>query len=304
MNASWQMLKGHMLRSVTVASSVARTNAWLSARRFALAALVSACGLGVGSAHAAGLAFSDDFESGTTSKWSKDGIHTMCTVVAGARDGGTPHGGSNMLECNWNGTATWNGPDAQSTLMLPQRAWEYKSEFFIRIWLRYDKDVTHSMGGKVLRLYPPDVLDDFFIVAQMNLSGGPAMIDWGMLSGKQGKVFWGEGTSLGDHNWHKIEVYMKASPTTDGIARVWIDGILRQQLTNIATVAADHTWGPLYLMSNWSNNPGWEHGPNNHVYWDDVEVYTDTGTGASGKMSDASIVGALLPSAPNHVIVQ
>src|SRR6185437_7206968 len=218
MNASWQMLKGHMLRSVTVASSVARTNAWLSARRFALAALVSACGLGVGSAHAAGLAFSDDFESGTTSKWSKDGIHTMCTVVAEARDGGTPHGGSNMLECNWNGTATWNGPDAQSTLMLPQSAWEYKSEFFIRIWLRYDKDVTHSMGGKVLRLYPPDVLDDFFIVAQMNLSGGPAMIDWGMLSGKQGKVFWGEGTSLGDHNWHKIEVYMKASPTTDVIA--------------------------------------------------------------------------------------
>jgi hypothetical protein len=293
-----------MLRSLIVASWVARNEAWLSAKRFALAVLVTACSLGVDSAHAAGLVFADDFESGGTSKWSQDGVRSMCTVVGAARDGGMPHGGTNMLECNWNGTAVWNGPDAYSTVMLPQNAWGYKSEFFIRIWVRYDKDVTHTMGGKILRLYPPDVLDDFFIVAQMNLPGGPAMVDWGMLSGKQGKVFWGEGTSLGDHSWHKIEVYMKASPGADGIARVWIDGTLRQNLTNRPTVAADHTWGPLYLMSNWSNNPGWEHGANNCVYLDDVEIYTDEGSGATGSMSDASIVGMPVPSAPNHVVVQ
>ncbi len=44
-------------------------------------------------------------------------------------------------------------------------------------------------------------------------------------------------------------------------------------------------------MSNWSNMPGWEHGANNHIYWDDIEMYTDTGVGGTGQMSDASIQG-------------
>ena len=298
------MLKGHMLRSVT---SVAVERTWLSAKGFALAALVAACGLGADPAHSAGLAFADDFEGGTLrNSWTKDGVRSMCTVVERARDGGAPHSGTNMLECNWNGTVAWDNPDAYSTVALPQKEWEYKSEFFIRLWLRYDNDVSHSQGGKVFRLYPPDpvVVDDFYLVAQMNYPGGPAIIKWGRLNGQEGPVFWGQGTSLGDHNWHKIEIYMKATPTPDGITKVWLDGTLRQELTKIATVAPGHTWGPMHLMSNWSNNPGWEHGADNHVYWDDVEVYTDTSTGATGNMSDASIVGPLMPSAPNHVVVQ
>jgi hypothetical protein len=88
---------------------------------------------------------------------------------------------------------------------------------------------------------------------------------------------------------------------------VWIDGGLKQEATHIVTVAPGHQWGPLYLMSNWSNNPGWEHGASNHVYWDDIEVYTDAGSGGSGNMSDATISagsGDAQPAAPKNLTVQ
>lgn len=272
-------------------------------------------------ADAAGLVFSDDFESGNLGKWSKEGTHDMCTVVQRAMDGGMPHSGQNMMQCNWNGTVAWNDPQRYSTVELPQSAWRYQSEFLIRLWLRYDNDVTHNPGNKVLRLYPNErrggqIVSDFFMNAQMEAPGGPALFAWNAINGKQGPTFWGgRDTPLGDHNWHKVEIYMKASPQADGVARVWIDGKLRQEVTNLATIAEGyHNWGPLCLMSNWASNPGWEHGPNNHVYWDDVEIYTDTGSGALGQMSDASIKagaaaagaggpGAAVPTPPGDVKV-
>jgi hypothetical protein len=304
------MSNGRLPNSLSSEAAVdqpARLKVWLP--RFAVSALATMLVAGAGAAHAAGLAFSDDFESGTVSKWQPDGTRSMCTVVQRAVDGGTPHGGKDMLECNWNGIVAWNAPDAFSTVNLPQSAWKYTSEFFIRLWLRYDNDVAHTTGGKVLRLFPDDRVagssnprDDFFIIVQMNVPGGPMLTGW-VLNGKQGPTFWGQGAPLGDHNWHKIEIYIKASPNTDGIARIWTDGVLRQELTNIATISAGQTWGPLYLMSNWSNNPGWEHGANNHVYWDDVEIYTDASSGASGQMSNASISAGPTPTPPSAVVV-
>jgi len=250
--------------------------------------------------------FSDDFESGNVSKWSADGTRSMCTVVQRGVDGGAPHGASGMLQCNWNGVVAWNDPNAYSTVTLPQSAWNYNSEFLIRMWLRYDGDVSHTYGGKVVRLFPDDKLDSFYIISQMTDSGGPAQVVWEALSGVQGPTLWAGGP-LGDQHWHKVEIYMKASPILSGTAKVWIDGRLVQALTNAVTTAAGHTWGPLYLMSNWSSNPGWEHGANNHVYWDDVEIFTDTGTGASGSMSDATITGGSggnVPAPPQSVTVQ
>jgi hypothetical protein len=282
-----------------------RPRGLLGIRRFAATVLAATCVVAAGASHAAGRVFSDDFESGNTNKWSGDAPHSMCTVVQKGVDGGTPHGGSNMMQCNWNGLVAWDDPNAYSSAELPQGAWNYNSEFLIRGWLRDDNDVSHTDGGKVLRLYPHDSLDSFYIVPQMNLSGGPALLAWEFINGTPGPVFWGHGAPLGDQKWHKVEIYVKASPA-NGIARVWIDGSLKQEVTNAATVADGHTWGPLYLMSNWSNNPGWEHGANNHVYWDDIEIYTDTGTGATGSMSDATIsasAGSGSPNPPQDVAV-
>ncbi len=280
--------------------------AWSRARkllvieRLAVSVLAITC---VAASHAAGRVFSDDFESGNVSKWSADGTRSMCTVAQSGVDGGAPHAGTAMMACNWNGTVAWDHPSAYSTVVLPQSEWKYNSEFLIRLWLRYDSDVSHSYGDKVLRLDPNDGLDGLYIIPQMNQPGGPAQIVWEFLNGSQGPVYWGQGTTVGDQKWHKLEIYMKASPLATGTARVWIDGTLRHELANAVTVAAGRTWGPLYLMSNWSNNPGSEHGANNHVYWDDVEVYTDLGTGASGKMSDATITAGPAPDPPHGVTV-
>ena len=227
----------------------------------------------------------------------------MCTIVSKGIDGSIPHAGQNMMECNWNGTVVWDDPNAYTTVMLPQEAWPYSREFFIRFWVKYDQDVSHTYGGKVMRLYPPDKLDSFYFIAQMNSSGGPAQVVWEHINGVAGPTFWGAGTPLGDHLWHKVEIYIKASSSNDGVGRVWFDGSLKSEVTKTATVAAGHTWGPMYLMSNWSNNPGWEHGANNHIYWDDVEVFTDKGSGATGDMSDASISGGTAPTPPAGVAV-
>jgi hypothetical protein len=266
-------------------------------------AVLGTCGYRT--SYAAGRAFSDDFESGNVNKWSADTPRALCKVVQTARDGGSPHGGSNMLECNWNGTVAWNDPNAFSTVQLPQKVWPYTNEFLVRAWVRLDADVSHAFGSKLMRLDPNDMLDSFILDAQMNQAAGPALITWELINGAQGPESWGDGTALGDHKWHKIEIYMNARSTPTGTARVWIDGTLRLEVKNAVTVAPGHTWGPLILTSNWSNNPGWEHGANNHIYWDDIEVYTDSGSGASGNMADASVtaISGGAPSAPRSVSV-
>jgi hypothetical protein len=190
-------------------------------------------------------------------------------------------------------------------VQLPQSAWPYTNEFLIRAWVRLDADVAHTFGSKLLRLFPDDKLDSFILDAQMNQPGGPALITWELINGAQGPETWGAGTSLGDHQWHKIEIYMNARSTATGSARVWLDGKLQLEVKNAVTVAPGGTWGPLILTSNWSSNPGWEHGANNHLYWDDVEVYTDTGSGASGSMGDASVTATSggAPTPPKRVSV-
>jgi hypothetical protein len=273
--------------------------------RFSALMLAATLVAAASDSRAAGRVFSDDFESGNLSKWSADGARSMCTVVQSALDGGTVHGGTHMMQCNWNGIVPWDDPNAYTSVVLPQSAWNYSSEFFIRLWLRYDRDVSHTDGGKVLRLYPDDHLDGFFMGARMN-AGGVALLSWDHINGAQGPVFWGSGAPLGDQRWHKVEIYVNASTSANGILRIWIDGSLKQEATHIVSVSAGHQWGPLYLMSNWSNNPGWEHGASNHVYWDDIEVYTDAGSGASGNMSDATISAepGTQPAAPQNLIVQ
>jgi hypothetical protein len=41
---------------------------------------------------------------------------------------------------------------------------------------------------------------------------------------------------------------VKASTSANGIARVWFDGVLRQEVTNTVAVAPGKSWGPLHLL--------------------------------------------------------
>jgi len=278
----------------------------MRATRLVTALLAIACVAAAHVSYAAGRVFVDGFESGNTNLWNVDGSRNKCTVVGSAHDGGAPHSGNVMLECNWNGTVPWTDPTWYSTVVLPQTSWDYSREFLIRLWVRFDADVDHVNGDKLLRLYPHDDLESFFVAAQLDQADGPIFVSWEKINGKDGPVSWGRGTKLGDTRWHKLEIYVKHNSmgALDGLVRVWLDGKLAQESPNIVSVAPGRKWGPLVLMSNWSNNPGWEHGPSNHVYWDDVEIYTDMGSGGSGVMADATIGGgSSRPDPPRSVTV-
>lgn len=265
----------------------------------------------VASVHAAGRVFFDNFESGNTNAWSADTSGNKCTATRTSVDQRAPRSGSYMAECNWNGVVAWNDPQNFSALVL--RSWDYSREFLIRFWFRYSSDVDRKMGNKLMRLLSQDGSHSFYVAAQMERTNGPLFVYWESMGGRSGPLSYGDGTVAGDGNWHKVEIYMKHNNAgqSDGVVKVWLDGSIVSQGTNLVTASSGARWYPFYLMSNWSNNPGWEHDANNHVYWDDVEVFSDTGSGASGSMADATISvsggsapSGSTPSAPGSLTVR
>ncbi len=79
--------------------------------------------------------------------------------------------------------------------------------------------------------------------------------------------------------------------------KVWHDGVL---VRNDVAPFNGAKWSPFWLTSNWEDS----HDAVNYVYFDDVEVYSDVGTGATGLMSDATITAfgtstARLPAPTN-----
>jgi len=262
-----------------------------------------------GAVCAAGLVFSDGFEDGTTNKWLPGGSRDHCIPVTTSVDNVNPHSGKFMAECNWNGTVPWNDPAAFSGLVL--QSWPYTSEFLIRLWVRLANDVDHVNQAKILRLFPNSgKTDQLYMEAAMAEPIPYLFLNW-TLDGTQMPSHWGDGTPIGDGNWHKIEIYVKQnSPgATDGIVRVWKDGRLQQQFTNVATITPTDRWGALFVMSNWSAGT---RDASNHVYWDDFEIYSDAASGATGEMNDASAFVAATapkaslarPDAPSTVIIK
>lgn len=253
--------------------------------------------------YAAGRVFFEDFESysvGTlpTTKWEKDGTRNLPQVVTSSIDGRFgPHGGSKMMRANWNGTVIFNDPAAYETARLS--SWNYNREFLIRLWLRYDADVDLVFGNKVFRLYPGNSIDSFYYAAAMN-TNQQLVTYWELIDSVAGpQTFWPQ--IVGNGNWHKIEIYVlhNTPGNLDGILRIWVDGFMGLNSTNRKTISNGGRWYPMYLMSNWSGAP---HDANNHAYWDDIEIFSDTGSGAAGLMSDATICagsGCALPSPAN-----
>lgn len=245
--------------------------------------------------YAAGRVFFDDFEDGTISKFSPPDSRDPCKNVSTAIDGGSPRTGSRMLQCNWNGTVAWNDPAAFNTLSL--NSWSYNNEFFIRLWVRADSDVDQKFGSKWLRLYNQSI-NSFILDGQMEQAGGPIYSNIESVDGSVTNYNkWGN-ASLGDRLWHKVEIYVKQGLSNSATFRVWVDGSLQHEKTNFSSNPSNK-WYPLVLVSNWSNNgPEWAHDANNHTYWDDIEIYSDTGSesSTSGIMSDASIKSSVTQS--------
>lgn len=230
-------------------------------------------------ASAASRVFYDGFDAGQPSGWNV----AKCPAVTRAVDGGAPKFGSHMMQCNWNGVVPWNDPAAMQDAYL--ETWPYSNEFLLRLWFRYDADIDHKRGSKQMRLGfgGPDE-----VIFACQFEQGDAATLWIGPNGLPG--FWGNSASrCGDRAWHKLEVYVKTNTTgSDGVLRVWFDGTLLREWRNPSGAIGGRRT-PLYLSSNWSSEPGWEHDATNHLYFDQVEIFSDLGTGATGNLADASI---------------
>jgi hypothetical protein len=234
-------------------------------------------------AHAAGRVFYDGFESGNTNAWSQDLPHDRCPVVNRASDGGPgPYSGSQMVACTWS--AGQDGSPYQS-LAAPIN---YSNEFLMRVRMRVDKNFVPTTPGsqtKILRFFVFDgsdrskYLDLFSIV---HPGGDLGYTGTAALSGQLPGPVWGtSGVAAADPaSWHKVEYYINQSA---GLIRMFQDGVKVREWgpgLNFNGVR----WTPLYLTSNWGD-------PHvaGTIYFDEMEVFSDTGTGASGSLADASV---------------
>jgi hypothetical protein len=131
---------------------------------------------------------------------------------------------------------------------------------------------------------------------------GPGSTNELVAGGVQGITYWGGASgdnTLDTMSWHTIEYYLNAAT---GVVKVWHDHVLVRDDKGLAV--GNDRWSPFYLTSNWSD----AHDAVNHLYFDEIEVFSDTGTGASGLMSDATVsVGgsqSKTPSAPQNLGVK
>ena len=236
----------------------------------------------VDGSYAAGRVFYDGFEDGTN-KWQQDGTRNRCTGVSSSTDGvAGPYAGSRMARCNWNGVVAWNDPAAFESLRI--NSVSYNNEIFYRVRLRIDRNVERTNGSplKMLRIYYWDGNQATYRDMFEDSVSSNSLSNRGNAGSTALPTYWGgaPGDNTGSSSgWHKVEYYFNHAT---GHIKVWHDGIL---IRNNTVSFNSQKWLPFYLTSNWSD----AHDATNYVYFDEVEIYSDTATGASGSMSDATI---------------
>jgi hypothetical protein len=240
------------------------------------------------SAQAATRVFFDGFEDGTTNAWTQDDYRLKCDVVSSALDGGAgPTSGTKMTRCNWDGTVAWNDPLATKTMY--KAGFPYTSDIFLRAMIRYDNDADAKQGSKLMRVGNEGAS---FQDCQLELSPPQVFMYWQSSGAQVPPTYWGGAQCR--PGWKKWEIYIHQA-ASGGIIRVWIDDV--QIYDTSGNTIQTGGWNKWNMLSNWSNNPGWEHDANNHVYWDDVEIFSDatSGTATTGSMSAGTIAAVTGP---------
>lgn len=281
-------------------------------RWISILAILALAGTSTG-ADAAGRVFYEDWSSGDTSKWPQSGTYDRAKVVTQSVDGQSPpFGAKYMAQANWSGLPD-AGNSVYESLTQPASAIPYNEELFIRMWVRGASDIDPVDGAKWFRMGEYSKGNSFYWAVQMNYGSGATLGRFFSIIETVGGagpnyVNYSETMGIGNGKWHKIEIYFLERADATGIHRVWVDGVLNFERTGIVTKAANGAkWGEFTFVSNWSRNPGWEHDGSNHTNWGPIEVYSDTGTGATGNMFDATISAgddAKVPSPPKDVSVE
>lgn len=219
---------------------------------------------------------------------------SKCVVVSSSLDGSAVITGTYQYRCNWNGEDTgapFGHSHTEQFFDDGDIAWT--SEYLVRFRYRMDTNIDHAPGSKFMR--PSYGTGGAWIVACEYQDGAGAV--WWMGEGLPSSDW--TPANCGDHNEHEFEYYVYKH-ATNGIIRFWLDGV--EQVTY--TGDTSNVGLSLYMFSNWSLNPGWEHDDLNSAYIDDFEVYTDAGSGgeaASGSLSAGTAAvsgGATVPDAP------
>lgn len=231
-----------------------------------------------GYAHAAGRVFHDDFESyavGTlpTTQWGQEGGRTTPSVVSSSTDGVQgPHGGSKMARFNWD------GPSSNYDSVFVSVSPLYSSAFFIRMWMRFDSNFDNASSGSgvhMMRFFQSSPYNDI-------LWAEPSTDSWIT-------DVWLNGSHIGTQyaafpspsSWHRFEEYVDSGA---GVIKTWIDGALQINASGVSF--GGQRYDEFFPLSNWG---GEKPDSVNYLYIDDIEIFSDTGSGATGSMSDASI---------------
>lgn len=244
------------------------------------------------SALAAGQVFYDGSEAGNTNLWSQVDGRDRCLSVTSGVGGASPFAGSRMIECNWNGLVAGGDNDSQLTLGIPNI--DFNSEFLIRTKIRCGSDKDNgAFGAKWMRIGDFNAGGDMTAFV-FNESNGNVMSFWGTSGELENATDYGSDW-CSDVSWHAFEIYVRKHAST-GQVKVWIDDALEYDRSGDTTQSTG-LW-KFHMMSNWSSNPGWEHDANNHMYWDEFEVYSDTGTGGTGSLSAGTMTQGTSDTAP------
>lgn len=222
----------------------------------------------------------DNFETGSRAAfWTQDEYRNMGQVVtaAGVMDAGPgPDTGTYMWRGNWDGVAAWNSPQSFDTMKVdPIPA---TNEYLMRIRFRVDAGCLRDdgSGAKMFRLFKGLTSTNSTVRTAAGLSVGVN------LNGVQFPTYWGGAVGDNTNNsasWHTWEMYANY---VSGVFRVWHDNVLVVDVVGDLTGAGKPD--AFYLLSNF----GGAHDSTNYVYVDNVEVFSDTGTGGTGSMADGT----------------
>lgn len=219
--------------------------------------------------HAQGLAVRYTMDAGSVPPSASD--RDAGTVVSKALDGQPLCGAGPAYMANWDGIVAWNDRKSFTGAAIPVQT---SGRYFLRLPFRLDADVDRVDGGKMLRVgYPGGLFAELFgNTSTFKMQAGDS-------------VYWGGAPVT--RGCHRLEVAV----TPTGM-RAWLDDVLLREWSGVTSSNV------INLMSNWSSNPGWEHDANNHVYFDDIEVYTDTAGADAAAMWAGTIGGGSAPPPP------
>jgi hypothetical protein len=256
--------------------------------------------------YAAGRVFYEGWETGNSDGFAAD-AGGKCPIVSVPVDGGAgPKAGTKMLQCNWDGSG---GGDFFLALQL--NGWSFNTDFFIRYWFRTASDMGGGEGPKVMRM-GSDQGNGFHAGSFLACHTAPGSTYTG---GFYTNVGWFIGSLPGGGhcqgpNWHQVEIFVHMA-ASGGVITLWVDDVMLVTATGDTRSENGEKWNRFNVSSNWSGAAGCcDHDSSNHTYWDEFEIYSDTGTGATGSMAAGTITqggsggDTTPPAAPTNLRIQ